>query len=243
VKKEAQAVLLLLVGGMLIKITVSGAYVRYVKPGLFPLLLAGGTVLVAVAAATLWQVVAASRTTVSAHDARDRHHGHHDDSRAGWLLLVPTLVLLMFAPPALGSFQAGRNGTALSARADSTFAPLDDGDPVRLSVLDYASRAVFDDGRSLVGRRVVLSGFVIARPEGQPYLARLVVTCCAADARPIKVGLTGNVPTDVVSDQWIEVEGAYTDRVERDAINEDLIPYVTVSVLREVAAPDLEYES
>jgi uncharacterized repeat protein (TIGR03943 family) len=238
VRKDAQAVLLLLVGGTLLKISFTGTYVRYVKPGQLPLLVGAGVVLVAVAGATLWQTL---RTPGAVEDGHA--HEHHDVARVAWLLLIPSLALLLFAPPALGSFQASRSGTALSSQAGSDFAPLPDGDPVRVSVLDYASRAVFDKGRSLAGRRVTLSGFVIAGPTGQPYLARMIVTCCAADARPVKVGLTGQVPGDLKPDEWIEVVGGYTDRTDRDPVNQDVIPYLQVASAHAIPAPELQYES
>jgi uncharacterized repeat protein (TIGR03943 family) len=159
------------------------------------------------------------------------------------LLLVPALALLLFAPPAVGSFQASRNGTALSSQAESDFAPLPDGDPARISVLDYASRAVFDQGRSIGDRRVALSGFVIPGPNGESYLARMIVTCCAADARPIKVGLSGEVPTDLAPEQWIEVVGTFTDHADRDAVNGETIPYLQVTSSRLIPAPNQQYES
>src|SRR5574342_335573 len=218
-RNDAQAVLLLLLGGTLLKISVTGTYVRYVKPGLLPLLVVAAGVLIVVAVITLLQVLrtpaptapTASAGPAAAADHDEPHHTAHDEPRVGWLLLVPPLALLLLSPPALGSFQASRNGTALSAQASSQagsdFPALPEGDPVRISVLDYASRAVFDEGRSLAGRRIVLSGFIIAGPAGQPYLARMIVNCCAADARPVKVGLAGDVPPGLAPDAWIEVEG------------------------------------
>jgi uncharacterized repeat protein (TIGR03943 family) len=263
-RRDAQAVLLLLVGGTLLKISFAGTYVRYVKPGLLPLLLIAGAVLVTVAVVTLWHVVAGHGTALAnpvAHPApapaggaggTDGGHGHngdaqdghgHGEPRVGWLLLVPALALLLFAPPAVGSFQASRNGTALSSQAESDFAPLPDGDPARISVLDYASRAVFDQGRSIGDRRVALSGFVIPGPNGESYLARMIVTCCAADARPIKVGLSGEVPTDLAPEQWIEVVGTFTDHADRDAVNGETIPYLQVTSSRLIPAPNQQYES
>jgi uncharacterized repeat protein (TIGR03943 family) len=236
-RRDAQAVLLLLIGGTLLKISFTGTYVRYVKPGALPLLLVGGAALVAVSVVTLWQTI----RTPSPEPAPDVHG--HGEPRVGWLLLLPALALLMFAPPAIGSFQASRNGTALGSQAQSDFAPLPEGDPVRISVLDYASRAVFDQGRSLTGRRVMLSGFVIPGPNGESYLARMMVQCCAADARPIKVGLIGEVPTAVAPDQWIEVVGTYTERSDRDAVNGETIPYLQVASSTVISAPGQQYES
>lgn len=261
-RRDTQAVLLLLVGGTLLKISLTGTYVRYVKPGALPLLLAGGVVLVVVAGVTLWQVIRTPGRVHGAHEAYgtearaalDDANGHddhgsppgphgHGEPRVGWLLLLPALALLLFAPPAIGSFQASRNGTALGAQAQSDFAPLPEGDPVRISLLDYASRAVFDQGRSLGERRVVLSGFLIPGPNREPYLARMVVQCCAADARPIKVGLSGDVPTDLGPEQWLEVTGTYTSHADRDSVNGEVIPYLQVGSSRIIAAPNQQYES
>jgi uncharacterized repeat protein (TIGR03943 family) len=167
----------------------------------------------------------------------------HDRSRVGWLLLAPALALLLFSPPALGAFQASRNGTALSVGSTSDFAPLPAGDPVPLTLLDYASRAVFDKGRSLTGHTVKLTGFVIAGPQGQPYLARMFVGCCAADARPVKVGLAGELPDGLKSEQWLVVTGTYTDYADRDLVNGEVIPYVTADSVILIPAPDEPYET
>lgn len=232
------AALLLLAGGALLKISLTGTYLRYVKPGLLPLLLVGGAVLVTVGGVSLWQVI-----RDRAGGRLDDHDSAHHAPKASWLLLIPILTLLALAPPALGSYQAGRNGTAIPARASSDFPPLPDGDPVRISVLEYASRAVHDDGRTLAGRRMVLSGFVIAGEGGQPYLARMIVSCCAADARPIKVGLTGSLPGDLAPDEWIEVTGSYVAKADRDPVNGEPIPYVAVDSVRSIPEPESGYES
>jgi putative membrane protein len=71
----------------------------------------------------------------------------------------------------------------------------------------------------------------------------MVVGCCAADARPVKIGLAGDVPPDLVADQWVEVEGAFTDQRDRDPVNRDIIPYLQVVELRPIGAPDQPYES
>jgi len=171
------------------------------------------------------------------------HADAHDRSRVGWLLLAPALALLLFSPPALGAFQASRNGTALSIGSTSDFAPLPAGDPVPLNLLDYASRAVFDRGRSLTGRTVKLTGFIIAGPQGQPYLARMFVGCCAADARPVKVGLAGELPEGLKSEQWLVVTGSYTDYADRDLVNGEVIPYVTADSVTLIGPPDEPYET
>jgi putative membrane protein len=153
------------------------------------------------------------------------------------------LVLLLIAPPALGSFSASRAGTALRGAQTSNLPPLPDGDPVHLSVLDYASRAVFDHGDSLRGHHVTLSGFVLPGDGGTWYLTRMVITCCAADAQPIKVGLTGSVPAGLAANDWIKVTGSYAPRQDKDPVNGEAIPYLTVDTSGPIPAPASQYES
>lgn len=233
-RRRFHAVVLLLVGATLLKVTLDGGYLRYVKPGGRPLLLVAGAVLLVVAAASL-----------RARDAA--HHDHGDGHRHGrfdvaWLLLAPMLALLVIAPRALGSFTAARAGTALGAASTSRLPALPDGDPVRLSLLDYASRAVFDRGASLRGRQVDVSGFLLSGQHGSWYLTRMVITCCAADAQPVKVGLAGDSLGGVRANDWIDAVGGYTGRADADPVNAGTIPYLAVTAWRPIAAPARQYE-
>jgi uncharacterized repeat protein (TIGR03943 family) len=235
VNRQAQAVIMLLLGGAILRASITDMYLRYVKEGLRPFLLIAGALLVIAAAMTLWYDLR--------RPSSDDEHQHHEP-RVGWLLILPVLGLLLVAPPALGSYAAGQAGTALSNQQDSDFPPLPAGDPAQVTVLDYASRAVFDQGRSLTGRRVKLTGFVATGPDGAPYLARMVLSCCAADARPIKLGLAGDAPGpgELTADTWIEVVGKYTDRSGSDPVNGETIPYVRVESWQQVPAPKQPYE-
>jgi uncharacterized repeat protein (TIGR03943 family) len=234
VKRELHALILALVGGTLLRLALTGDYARYVKVGVRPYLVIAALVVLAVAAGSLWPRFR------HGHDHHDHGHGRFD---VAWLLVLPMLVLLLIAPPALGSYSAARSGTALSAASSSDLAPLPEGDPVHLSVLDYASRAVFDHGRSLAGHHVTLSGFVLSGDGGTWYLTRLVITCCAADAQPVKVGLTGTVPDGLKANDWIQVTGTYVDRQDRDPVNAQPIPYLTVDSSAPIPAPARQYES
>lgn len=107
-------------------------------------------------------------------NSTDDGHGHAHEPQVGWPLLLPVLGLLLVAPPALGSYAAGQAGTVLAAPAlESDYPALPPGDPVDVGLLDYASRAVFDDGRSLTGRTLRLTGFVTPGADGQLMLARM----------------------------------------------------------------------
>ena len=244
--REAQSVVLFLLGGAILRISLTDVYLRYVKEGLRPFLLVAGVLLVVIAAVTLYrEVFAPSAATDEAaeelHDGpAERGHTHHRGPRVAWLLVLPVLAVFLVGPPALGSYAASRGGTSVAKQSE--YAPLPPGDPVPLPVLDYASRAVWDRGASLGDRRVRLTGFVSPRPGGGVYLTRMILTCCAADGRPVKVGLSGDVPAGLTADTWLEVTGRYDQRADRDTANDETIPYLAVESVRPVAQPAQPYE-
>ncbi|GIF77248.1 TIGR03943 family putative permease subunit [Asanoa siamensis] len=228
--RQAQGVVLLLLGGAVLKASLTDVYLRYVKEGLRPFLIAAGAVLVVTAVMTL------------VHDLRQRREDHAHGPAVGWLLVLPVLGLLLVAPPALGAFAAGQAGTALSSQAVSDYPPLPAGDPADISVLEYASRAVYDNGVSIGDRTVRMSGFVVPGEGGELLLARMILSCCAADGRPIKVGMTGGPPVDLPADTWIEITGRYTDRSAADPVNGERIPYVDVRLWTPIDPPRNQYQ-
>jgi uncharacterized repeat protein (TIGR03943 family) len=246
VNRQAQAVVMLLFGGAIVRASVTDMYLRYVKESLRPFLIAAGLVLIAAAVMTLVHEVLRPRVGAAGEDD-DHGHDHgdgkpHREPWVAWLLILPVLGLLLVAPPALGSYAAGQAGTALSGQQVSDYPPLPPGDPAKISVLDYASRAVFDKGVSLGDRTVQLTGFITQGPNGEPILARIILSCCAADGRPIKVGMSGNAPAGLANDTWVEVVGKYTDRTVTDPVNDETIPYVEVETWTQIDPPKQPYE-
>lgn len=233
--REAQGVVLFVVGGAVLRASFTDLYLRYVRAGLRPLLVVAGVVLIIAAVATFWYELRPA--------GRKRGDGDgpaHREPRIAWLLVLPVFALIMVAPPALGSYAANRTGTALQRPAG--FPALSAGDPLPISVLDYAGRAVYDHGHSLADRRMKITGFITVGRDA-PYLTRMVLSCCAADALPIKVGLSGRVPPGLRPDTWLEVIGTYTSKEVKDQVNDATIPFIEVSQARAVPAPHDRYES
>jgi putative membrane protein len=263
VNRQAQAAVLFLLGVAVLKAGLTDLYLRYVKAGLQPLLLGCGVILIVAAGATVWYEPRGRGAGTAGRDAGAGGRAgaapprggagpgprtsdaaeaeHHHEPRVSWLLVLPLLALILVAPPALGSYSALRTGTAL--QQPWGFPTLPPADPHPRTSLDYAGRAVYDKGHSLAGRRIVISGFITLDGNGTPYLTRMVLNCCAADAQPIKIGLTGQLPADLKPDNWLEVTGTYTGKRTRDAINGGPVPYIAVSSSRTVPAPHDPYES
>jgi uncharacterized repeat protein (TIGR03943 family) len=256
--RQAQAVVMLLLGGVVVKASVSGMYLRYVKEGLQPVLIVAGVLLISAGVMTLWYDLRRTMRPAPDHPAPDHNHDEDDEDKdkddaarghahrepvVGWLLLLPVLGLLLVAPPALGSSAAGQTGSVLAAQSSvSDYAALPPGDPAQLGLLDYASRAVFDQGRSLTGRTIALTGFITPGQDGHPMIARMILACCAADARPVKVALSGDIPAGVPSDTWVRVVGVYTSTTTKDPLNDAAVPYLQVRTWQEITAPEQPYE-
>ncbi|WP_405617003.1 TIGR03943 family putative permease subunit [Streptomyces sp. NBC_00076] len=243
--RQAQAAVLFLLGAALLHAGLTDLYLRYVKAGLRPMLLASGVVLIAAALATVWYEWRAKKDAHADHQADHaepaEHAGHtHREPRVSWLLVLPLLALILVAPPALGSYSALRAGTAL--QQPYGYADLPVGGTLRLSLVDYAGRAIYDRGRSLEGRQIKVTGFVALDHSGSPYLVRMALNCCAADAQPVKIGLTGRIPPVLQPDTWLEVTGTYTARRTKDPVNHGPIPYLDVTAARPVPTPQDPYD-
>lgn len=237
--------MLFLIGGALLHASFTDLYLRYVKAGLRPLLLVAGVVLIVAAVATVWYELRRPRVVkgqaAERESEHDDGHGHaHREPRIAWLLALPILALILVAPPALGSYSAMRTGTAL--QKPWGFADLPAGDPVRMSLVDYAGRAAYDEGRSIRDRQVKITGFVALDRGGTPYLVRMALNCCAADGQPVKVGLAGKTPPVLQPDTWLEVTGTYTGKRTKDPVNDGVIPFIKVTKATPVPAPRDPYD-
>ncbi|MCX5286026.1 TIGR03943 family protein [Streptomyces sp. NBC_00198] len=240
--RQAQAAVLFLVGAAVLHAGATDLYLRYVKAGLRPLLLAAGVVLIVTALATVGYEVRERRTAsgTSGSAGGDGHAHPHREPRISWLLVLPLLALILVAPPALGSYSAMRTGTAL--QAPFGYPALPAGDPVPLGLVDYAGRAAYGHGHTLGDRRIRITGFVALDHAGTPYLVRMALNCCAADAQPVKIGLSGRIPPVLQPDAWLEVTGTYSGRRTKDPVNGGIIPFLDVSSARPVPAPRDPYD-
>ncbi|MDO0913077.1 TIGR03943 family protein [Streptomyces sp. DT2A-34] len=239
--RQAQAAVLFLLGASLLHAATTDLYLRYVKQGLRPLVLVSGAVLIAAAVATVWyehKRARQKRREADQDTGKDPHT--HREPRVSWLLVLPLFALILVAPPALGSYSATRTGTAL--QEPLAYPSLPAADPLRLSVVDYAGRAVYDHGRTLHDRRVQLTGFLALDRDGTPYLVRMALNCCAADAQPVKVALAGRIPPVLQPDTWLQITGTYTPRRVQDPVNGGPIPFIEVTEAKPVTEPTDPYD-
>jgi uncharacterized repeat protein (TIGR03943 family) len=255
VKRPLQALLLLLSGlGLLHATLLTDHYLRYVKKGMHPLLVASGALLIVLAAAEAWSLWRQGRTGEQEghgdeyqpddeHQPEGKHepegkyqpddghepddeHGHgHDHSappRVAWLLFLPALSLLFYAPPAIGAYTASREPPkAVTITEQDDFDPLPKTSPLPMTLTDFTRRVQQDRDRAIDGRTVQLTGFVTpdratSGDEGDEgdgggkagwHLTRVIFSCCAADAQFVKVRVHG-IPAPP-ADTWVTLTGTW----------------------------------
>jgi len=234
-RRETQNILLVLLGGALMKMAFTGTFLRYVKPSHKWLLIAAGAIMVGLA------LVSIGRDLV--RNAR-QEGSHHHGTTSAWLLLLPVLAVFLVAPPALGADSVQRSATtnrsAATSDGSALFPPLQAGDVIDMPLSDFASRAAWDTGNSLNDRSVRLTGFVVHDGKAT-YVARLAIACCAADAFPIKVKLDDSPDaTALKDDTWIET--VVTVKPGTATRANDFVPSATVSGIQKINQPEDPYE-
>jgi uncharacterized repeat protein (TIGR03943 family) len=184
----------------------------------------------------------------------DDEHRHSD--RPHWLLLAPIAALLIVVPPALGagSVQSGTTAQASIGKPAATddgkfdFGPLPSGPAPTVRMYDLIDRASYDSSGELDRRDITVIGFIVrTAADGAPRtdgshggvdLARLVITCCVADAQTMRIHLAGDFPPPA-DDTWVSVRG----RIQPDSAipQTQMTPTLTVTDLHTVPTPARVY--
>jgi uncharacterized repeat protein (TIGR03943 family) len=226
----------LLVGAVLLRLTLTGTYERYVRVGMAPWLVLAGVSVIILGLVTLLRALRGIRP-VDAHD-HDHHRTHHGGGGigVGWLLLAPIAALLLVAPPTLGSYGVSRGATVDIRAGGPVSRPLARGsEPAPMTLLEFGQRAFDHAGASFSGRAVQLSGFVAADEPAGLRLARYQIACCAADAIPVVVRVVGVEGVPPPRDQWVLVTGTY----HRGGTD---LPELAATSVVEIRPPEDPYE-
>jgi uncharacterized repeat protein (TIGR03943 family) len=202
--RETENAVLLLVGIAAAMIAVTGAYTRYVKPSLLPWLAATAVLLIALAGTAIVRDIRNHPNRPGVADP----HGHR--SSVIWLLVVPVVALIFVAPPAL-------NATAVAPRVVEVstdvlrrpYPPLPAERAPELSLPEVLVRAAKDSAGTLDDRLITVSGFTLKQSDSVD-LGRIVLICCAADARLARIHLGGPGAAEAAAladNTWLQVEG------------------------------------
>ncbi|MFI6405717.1 TIGR03943 family putative permease subunit [Streptomyces sp. NPDC050548] len=208
-RRPLQVTLLVLSGlGLLHASLFTDLCLRYVKPSMRPLLIVSGFLLILLGIAEAWS--RRRPDTDSDHiEASDEHAGHNHSKvpRVAWLLFLPALSLLFYAPPALGAYTASHAAPKAVPQQDS-FDPLPAASPLPMTLTDFTTRVQQDRKGTIKGRTVQMTGFVTPDSGSTSWdLTRIMISCCAADAQSIKVRVYG-IPA-LAANTWVTITGTW----------------------------------
>lgn len=228
--RATQGLLLTVTGAVLIRMAAGDTYLRYVNTWMRWPLIACGVLLLMLSLSDLLR-----STDAQTEEEPEVQHV----PRAAWLLFLPSLVVFLIAPPALGAHFAERaQSTVVPAEpaSDVAIPPLPVTDPAPVLLEELIVRAAYDGGATLLGRRLEITGFVSRDKTGDWYVTQFGINCCAADATVTRVIATGaEAPPD---DQWVKVVGTY---VEGTGAGGATPPEVSVEQVTFVEPPRNQY--
>jgi uncharacterized repeat protein (TIGR03943 family) len=225
VTRQTQGLLLAFLGAVLLRMSLSDAYLRYVTEWMkWPILVSGIIML----------LLAIGPVFLDPDDKRHDDHGH-GVPKAAWLLLLPGLVTFVISPPELGSFLAERRANQAAAVEPAVVAELDETQSNELLLQEFVWRAQ-DGGETLVDRKVTMTGFVSVE-DGDWFVTRLTIGCCAADALAFRVQVQN--AEQPKRDRWVRVSGTYVEGTGR-AIDDD--PVLAADDVVEIDKPRQTYE-
>jgi uncharacterized repeat protein (TIGR03943 family) len=110
-----------------------------------------------------------------------------------------------------------------------------------VTIKDFVLRALYDADNSVQDTPVTVTGFIA--PAGEGYtdgytIARMVISCCAADANPMQLHVAGDPPFP--DNTW--VDAVVTVVADTATLDNGYVPTVTLTTATTVGQPDDPYE-
>jgi uncharacterized repeat protein (TIGR03943 family) len=206
----------------LMRVATSNRLLLYVRPTSRPYIVLAGLVLALIGAIG---VVAPQQWL------RDTRR-----SRAGWFVVAPIVTLVLVSPPQ-GGVAAPGHRPAPPPQPHTSLA-LPGPDPTSITVASVVQRAAWAP-TSMKGHLLRILGFVASRNAGGFVLARLSITCCAADAQEddlvVRLPATTAPPE---TGRWVTVTGRFAEMSSSDQFE----PVVDATQVEFAAAPADPYD-
>ena len=229
-------------GILMLKYWLTGKLYLLIHPDYFWLVIVGGMGLLIVGffkGLQLW------KHRRQADKANPLHINVFPPGWGSFLLLTAAILGLMITPRAFTSQTALDRGVTelIGATRVQPQAFRAQVRPEERSLVDWVRTLnVYPEPDAYTGQKVKVQGFVIHQPNvSQEYifLARFILTCCAADAYP--VGLPVQLPSSsrqqYPPDTWLEVEGQMTTQT----IGEKRQLTIAANSLKKIPQPQNPY--
>lgn len=200
-------------GLLLLKYWLTQELYLLIHPNYFALVVLGGIGLLIIGIAKGLQLLRHGEEVIP-----NVQHMNLIPPRLGSILLIAVAILGFFvAPQVFASDKALQRGVTDLSAGNSRLQPQSFRASVRpeeRSLVDWTrTLSVYPEPDAYTGQKANVTGFVIHPPDlGNEYLflARFVLTCCAADAYPVGLPVKlkqGQTREEFKKDSWLQVEG------------------------------------
>lgn len=210
------AIVILTWGFLLLRYWLNGQLYILIHPNYFPLAIGGGFILLIFGVFRLWELWHNYQKSQGEIDKQSLQHISLFPK--GWsttLLLIAVLLGIFITPRTLGSYVALQRGlmeslpvTQIQPQGFRTASK-----PEERSLIEWIRLLnINPEPDNYQGQAVNITGFVIYPPnlpQNFIWVARFIITCCAADAYPvgIPVLLPDTHRAAYPQDSWLKVEG------------------------------------
>jgi uncharacterized repeat protein (TIGR03943 family) len=174
------------------------------------------------------------------------HHDNHDHAPSPinlWIMLIPLLIGILIPAKPL-------DAAAVSAKGLTTSSPLISSDSSsqlfetqseQRNVLDWVKLFYFEKELSpYVGQQASVVGFVYfdeRLPEGQFFVSRFILSCCAADGYAVGMIVEWEQADTLKQDAWVQVKGP----VDAVSFENGVSPLIQAETVEPVSQPDQPY--
>lgn len=172
---------------------------------------------------------------------REKHNHHHHTIK-----IIPYFMFIIFIlVAAVYQFENASSNIAKNKDANYSFSLMKRNATIKDGLIEVDNKNYLDVLDELhrnldnyIGREIVIDGFVFrdkSFEKNQFVVARMLVTCCAADAQI--VGLLVEGKCDYKDDEWIMVKGT----IEMGDYNGETIPTIRAKNVNKIDRPKEEY--
>jgi uncharacterized repeat protein (TIGR03943 family) len=239
--RSFQAILLLALFIFLMSKIVNNQLLWYINLR-FMVLTQIGIVFLAILAQRLFTAVRESRTREQAGE-HDHDHDHAPASINLWIMLIPLLIGVLIPARPLDSNAVAAKGLTTSAgliSSDSASRLLETSSEQR-NILDWVKLFYFEeDLNPFIGQQASVVGFVYPNenlPEGQFFVSRFILSCCAADGYAVGMIVESLQADALTADTWVKVTGS----VDVVSFNGNPSPLIRADSIEIVPQPEQPY--
>ena len=204
-----------------------------------------GIILLAILAQRLFSEVHLLRGQAESDQAH-HHHDDHDHAPSAinlWIMLIPLLIGILIPAKPL-------DASAVSAKGLTTSSPIVSSDSSarifetpseQRNVLDWVKLFYFEKELTpYIGQQASVIGFVYfdeRLPEGQFFVSRFILSCCAADGYAVGMIVEWDQIDSLKQDEWVQVKGP----VDAVSAESGVSPMIRAKSVELVTQPDQPY--